>query len=216
PNPQFEFVIWNVLKPEYNKKSSAGESSMVRRFCLLAIFSLVFSAVAIGQAARPPAQTKTLPPPPPPATQKLPDNNNQEMTHMPEEMRIKMAIARAEEDHKKILEDVEKLSDLSDEVVKDYGDTKQLSGDDVKKLGTIEKLAKRILTHAGGAEVDAKNGVNEQLPLADAIDMLGTSVANIKKEMTAETRFVVSATVIANSNEVISLSRLIRRSKKTN
>ena len=134
---------------------------------------------------------------------------------MPEEMRIKMAIARAEEDHKKILEDVEKLSNLSGEVVKDYGDTKQLSGDDVKKLGTIEKLAKRILNHAGGEEVDQKN-TNEQLPLADAIDMLGTSVANIRKEMTAETRFVVSATVIANSNEVISLSRLIRRSKKTN
>jgi len=183
---------------------------MVRRFCWLAIFSLVFSAVAIGQA-KPPVQTKTVPPPPPPSAT---DNSNQEMTHMPEEMRIKMAIARAEEDHKKILEDVEKLSNLSGEVVKDYGDSKQLSGDDLKKLGTIEKLAKRILTHAGGEEVDPKNA--NELPLADAIDMLGTSVANIKKEMSAETRFVVSATVIANSNEVISLSRLIRRSKKTN
>jgi len=188
---------------------------MVRRFCWLAIFSLAFSAVAIGQSAKPPVQTKPVPPPPPEATQKLPDGSNQELTHMPEEMRIKMAIARAEEDHKKILEDVDKLSNLSGEVVKDYGDTKQLSGDDVKKLGTIEKLAKRILNHAGGEEVAQKN-TNEQLPLADAIDMLGTSVANIKKEMTAETRFVVSATVIANSNEVISLSRLIRRSKKTN
>jgi len=190
---------------------------MVRRFCWLAIFSLLFSAIAIGQASKPPAQTKTIPPPPPPeSTQRLPDGSNQEMTHMPEEMRIKMAIARAEEDHKKILEDVEKLSNLSGEVVKDYGDTKQLSGDDVKKLGTIEKLAKRILNHAGGEEVDQKHGENEQLPLADAIDLLGTSVANIKKEMTTETRFVVSANVIANSNEVISLSRLIRRSKKTN
>jgi hypothetical protein len=190
---------------------------MVRRFCLLAIFSLVFSAAAIGQTAKQPAQKQPVPPPPPPAaTQKLPDNDNQEMSHMPEEMRIKMAIARAEEDHKKILEDVEKLSNLSGDVAKNYGDTKQLSGDDIKKLGTIEKLAKRILTHAGGEEVDPKTGANEQLALANAIDMLGTSVANIKKEMTAETRFVVSATVIANSNEVISLSRLIRRSKKTN
>jgi len=188
---------------------------MVRRFCWVAIFSLAFSAFAIGQAAKPPVQTKTLPPPPPP-NQKSPDSDNQEMTHMPEEMRIKMAIARAEEDHKKILEDVEKLSNLSDEVTKDFGDTKQLSGDDLKKLGTIEKLAKKILSHAGGEEVDPKNGTNEQLPLADVIDLLGTSVANIKKEMTAETRFVVSANVIANSNEVISLSRLIRRSKKTN
>jgi len=138
------------------------------------------------------------------------------MGHMPEEMRIKMAIARAEEDYKKVLEDVEKLSSLSGEVAKDYGDSKQISGEDVKKLGTIEKLAKRILTHAGGEEVATKNGANDQPALADAIGLLETTVANIKKEMTAETRFVVSATVIANSNEVISLSRLIRRSKKSN
>ncbi len=134
---------------------------------------------------------------------------------MPEEMRIKMAIARAEEDHKKVLDDVEKLSSLSGEVLKDYSDSKQLSGDDIKKLGAIEKLAKKILSHAGGEEVDPKKG-NEQMTLADAIDLLGTTVANIKKEMTGETRFVVSANVIANSNEVISLSRLIRRAKKTN
>jgi hypothetical protein len=181
---------------------------MVRRFCPLAIFSLVFSAVVIGQ-------TKSPQPEPPSTSQKRPDNE-QEVSHMPDEMRIKMAIARAEEGHKKILDDVEKLSTLSVEIAKNYSDNKQFSGDDIKKLGSIEKLAKRILTHAGGAEVDPKNSANEQMPLADAIDMLGTTVANIKKEMTAETRFVVSANVIANSNEVISLARLIRRSKKTN
>ena len=69
-------------------------------------------------------------------------------------MRIKMAIARAEENHKKFIDDVEKLSDLSDEVARGYGERKQLTSDDVKKLGTIEKLAKRILTHAGGDEVE--------------------------------------------------------------
>jgi hypothetical protein len=52
--------------------------------------------------------------------------------------------------------------------------------------------------------------------IPQAIEMLSTSVANIKKEMSAETRYVVSATVIANSNEVINLSRFIRRAKKTN
>jgi len=128
-------------------------------------------------------------------------------------MRVKMAIARAEESHKKILEDVEKLSSLSGEIVKDYGDSKRLSGDDLRKLGTIEKLAKRILNHAGGEEVDEKNDANEHMPLAEAIDMLGSTVASIKKEMTAETRFVVSANVIAKSNEVISLSRQIRHTK---
>src|SRR4030095_9414150 len=203
-----EFVIRNVLKTKHTKLS-AGACSIVRRFCLLAIFSLVFSATVVGQTQS--SSQPSLPSAAPPRK-----GTEQEVGHMPEEMRIKMAIARAEEDHKKVLDEVKKLSSLLGEIAKDYSDSKQLSGDDIKKLGMIEKLAKKILTHAGGEEVDPKTGEKEQMSLADAIDMLGTTVANIKKEMTAETRFVVSATVIANSNEVISLSRVIRRSKKTN
>jgi hypothetical protein len=127
-----------------------------------------------------------------------------------QDMRIKMAIARAEIDHKKLLEDVEKLSNLSSEIAKGYDEHKRLSADDLKKLGTIEKLARHVLTNSGGDEVDQKS---DQMPLGDAIDKLNSTAASIKKEMTAETRFVVSATVIANSNEVISLARFIKQQK---
>jgi len=181
---------------------------MFGRFLLLAIFILLFASAAAGQSTRPairPAETKT--------PDKYPDEG-QEVSHLPDDMRIKMAIARAEEDHKNILEDVEKLSNLSVEIARGYGERKRLSSDDLKKLGNIEKLAKRVLTHAGGEEVDEKSNEIEHMPLADAIDLLNTTAANIRKEMTAETRFVVSATVIANSNEVIGLSRFIRRAKK--
>ena len=181
---------------------------MFGRFLLLAISILLVASAAAGQSARPaikPAETKT------------PDRypgDEQEISHLPHDMRVKMAIARAEEDHKKVLEDVEKLSSLSDEVARGYGERKRLTSDDLKKLGTIEKLAKRILTQSGGEEVNSKSNATEHLVLAEAIDLLSTTAANIRKEMTAETRFVVSATVIANSNEVISLSRLIRRARK--
>lgn len=181
---------------------------MFRRFWFLAVFILLFASAAAGQTTRPairPAETKT--------PDKYP-GDGQETSHLPDEMRVKMAIARAEEDHKKVLEDVEKLSNLSGEISRGYGERKRLSSDDLKKLGTIEKLAKRVLTQSGGEEVDQKSNEIEHMPLADAIDMLSTTVANIRKEMTAETRFVVSATVIANSNEVINLSRFIRRAKK--
>ena len=181
---------------------------MFGRFLLLAIFILLFACAAAGQGARPaikPAETRT--------PDKYPDDE-QEVSHLPEEMRIKMAIARAEEDHKKALDYFEMLINHSSQVFMLYGQPKRLSSDDLKKLGTIEKLAKRVLTHAGGDEVDGKAESTEHLVLGEAIDMLSTSVASIKKEMTAETRFVVSATVIANSNEVISLSRFIRRTRK--
>ena len=178
---------------------------MFRSFLALAIFILLLASAATAQAVRPD-------PKPPSKTDKYPDDG-QEVSHLPEDMRIKMAIARAEEDHKKVLEDVEKLNSLSTEIARGYGESKRLSADDIKKLGTIEKLAKHVLTQSGGEEVDQKSDAAEHMPLADAIDLLSTTVANIRKEMTAETRFVVSANVIANSNEVINLSRIIRHAK---
>jgi len=194
-----------VLKTEYTK-TGAGEGRMFRSILVLAIFILLLSSAAKAQTPIPESKqpSKTL--------EKFPDPG-QEVSHLPEDMRIKMAIARAEEDHKKVLEDVEKLNSLSTEIARGYGESKRLSADDIKKLGTIEKLAKHVLTQSGGEEVDQKSDATEHMPLADAIDLLSTTVANIRKEMTAETRFVVSANVIAHSNEVINLSRIIRHAK---
>jgi hypothetical protein len=133
---------------------------------------------------------------------------------MPAEMRIRLAIERAEGEHRKILEDVKKLSDLSSEVSSAYHDRARLTSDDLKKLANIEKLAKRILSHAGGNEVDDKSPDIEDLPLAEAIDHLSTAASKIRNDMTAQTRHIVSASVIASSNEVINLSQLIRRRQK--
>jgi len=143
---------------------------------------------------------------------RFPKDNEQESS-LPEDMRIKMAITRKEDEHKKVLEDVEKLNDMSSEIAKGYGERKRLSPDDLKKLGTIEKLARRVLSDAGGDEVDQKAEFFEHLPLADAVDKLSSAAFNIKKEITTGTRYGVSATVIANSNEVISLARFIRHQK---
>lgn len=181
---------------------------MFGRVLLLAIFILLFASAATAQSNRPEVRS-----PAGKTADRYPDDG-QETSHLPDEMRVKMAIARAEEDHKKILEDVEKLSSLSGEIAKGYGERKQLLAEDLRKLSAIEKLAKRVLTQSGGEEVDQKSSEIEHMPLAAAIDRLGATAANIRKEVTAETRFVVSATVIANSNELIGLSRFIRRARK--
>lgn len=183
------------------------------RFLLFAVFVLLFISGLYTSAAFAQSTSSTPRPSDNKAPGRLHRDNDQEVT-LPEDMRIKMAIAREENEYKKTLEDVEKLSGLSAEVARGYVERKQLSADDVKKLNTIEKLAKRVLNHAGGEEVGDKSGSVEHLALADAIDKLNTAAANIKKDMKAETRFVVSATVIANSNEVINLARLIRRTQK--
>lgn len=181
---------------------------MLRRSTLLTFFILLSAVSVVAQSTRPVAK-----PPEPRPQDKITRDDNQDVS-LPEDMRIKMAIARAEDEHKKVLADVEKLSDLSADIAKEYGERKLLSSDNVKKLGTIEKLAKHVLSHAGGGEVDDKSAETEHLLLADAIEKLNTAASNIRKDMKAETRFVVSASVIANSNDVINLARFIRRTQK--
>jgi hypothetical protein len=181
---------------------------MFRRSLLFAflISPLVFAATAQeSRPANPAPETKTH--------AKFPKDTEQQDGTLPEDMRIKMAITRAEDEHKKVLEDVEKLSDMSTELAKGYGERKRLSPDDLKKLNTIEKLAKHVLSNAGGDEVDQKAESFEHMPLADAVDKLSNAASNIKKEVTTGTRYGVSATVIANSNEVISLVRFIRHQR---
>lgn len=190
---------------------------MRRRFPLFAIFILLSaSGVCPSELCTSSAfaqNTSTMPRSSDSKSRRMHKDDDQEVT-LPDDMRIKMAIAREENEYKKTLEDVEKLSGLSEEVAKGYVDRKQLSGDDLKKLNTIEKLAKRVLNHVGGEEVGDKSGSVEHLALADAIDKLNAAAACIKKDMKAETRFVVSATVVANSNQVIHLARLIRHLQK--
>lgn len=188
---------------------------MLGRFSLFAIFILLCTLLDSFGLHTPGAFAQSTGSAPRSSNTKphIRKDDDQDVT-LPEEMRIKMAIAREENDYKKTLEDVEKLSGLSDEVAKAYVERKKLSADDMKKLGTIEKLAKRVLNHAGGDKVGDKSGSAEHLGLADAIEKLNAAAASIKKDMKAETRFVVSATVIANSNQVINLARLIRHTQR--
>lgn len=176
---------------------------MPKKLVLLTVFILLAALVVVAQSGRPMGGTPDK------------SSRNQEPeTNLPEEMRVRMANERAENEHKKVLEDVEKLSELSDEIAKNYGEHKQLSTEDVRKLSAIEKLAKRVLTHSGGEETGDKDRSTEHLALSDAIDKLKSDAANIEKDMKSGTRFIVSATVIANSNEVINLTRLIRHAQK--
>ena len=135
-------------------------------------------------------------------------------TNIPDDMRARLAIERAENEHRKVMEDVKKLHGLSEDVAKHYREEGKFSGNEIKKVETIEKLAKRILSHAGGSEVNDKESEAPRLSMAEAIDQLSVAASNIRKSMTEETRFVVSAMVVANSNEVINLAQFIRRMNK--
>ena len=167
----------------------------------LLILAVIFfiTSIVTAQNARPMGAEK-------------PSRDQEQDDGLPDEMRSKMANERLENEHKKVLDDVEKLNELSDGVARSFGEHNQVTAEDIKKLRAIEKLAKHVLTHSGGEETSDNS--TEHLTLPDAIDKLKTAAATIEKDMKTGTRFVVSAVVIANSNEVINLIRFIRRSLK--
>jgi len=167
--------------------------------------SLLMTLLANGVCGQEP----NLPPNPQPRSG---DSRDQDI-HLPDEMRSRMEIERAEHDYQKFLEDVNKLNDLASEVAKSYQEHNRLSAEELKKVGLIEKLAKKVLNRAGGDEVGGASKPG-QLTMADAVAQLSTDAATIKKNITTETRYVVSATVVANSNEVISLAQFIKRNQK--
>lgn len=177
------------------------------------VFMLLFALDATAQDNPRPITRK---PRPKPESQIIKDDFPQE-SNLPEEMRVRMAIERADNEHRKIMEDVDKLNELSFEVTKIFQESGgKLSGEDVKKLSAIEKLAKRILSHAGGDEVDDRTGKIAQMSVADAITGISEAAAVIKKTMDSETRHVVSAAVIGNSNDIINMAQLVRRAQKSN
>src|SRR5689334_375616 len=184
---------------------------MAKTYFLPIAFVLLMAGSAAAQSVtpnRPPARVASPPPSVVPG--------EQENTHIPEEMRIKMEIARADEEYKKTLEDADKLSLLSTEVTRAFQGAGKLAGDDLKKLGTIEKLAKHILSQAGGDEVGDNSADLQTKPLNDALDQLSAAADRVHKSIKEQTRFVVSATVISNANDIIHLAQHIRRLAKAN
>ena len=178
---------------------------MVKKLLLSA--ALIFAS-ALGAMA----QTQTLPrevtepKSRPPRTTREPVEQD---LNMPEEMRVRLAIERANNEYRKILEDADRLNELTTEIARGYHDHKQLNADELKKLGNIEKLAKRLLSQAGGDQVDDNSP--GQKSMDETVDQMSTAAATVQKTLKEQTRFVVSATAISNLNDVINLAQFIRR-----
>ena len=167
------------------------------------------------QAGSSAPSSKPKPMQPSPSDRALqPQDVGQEGPTLPPEMSSRLAIERAEDEHRKILETANQVGDLTAEIRQRYTERGNLSGDDIKKLGTVEKLAKRILEHAGGEVVNEAEGKPEQISLASALEQLSTAGASVKKSICTNTRFVVSASIIADSNEIIHLAQFIRHVQK--
>src|SRR5438552_18830661 len=109
---------------------------------LLSLF-FVLPIVATAQSS-----SSTAKPRPAVTDEERAEQLNQQDLNLPPEMRSRLAIERANNEYRKIVEDAQKMNDLSEEIAKRYSAKNKLSYDDVKNVAQIEKLTNRILNFA--------------------------------------------------------------------
>jgi len=160
------------------------------------------------------AQVKSSQTPKPQVTRQQSDTSEQQEVSLPEEMKSRMEIERADKEHQKLVDSAKQLGELSAEVAKNFRETSKLDSQELKKLASIEKLARKILTDSGGEQTNDKSDQDEKLTLSEAVERLNSASADVAESVTKGTRFVVSAAVISNSNQVIRLAQFIRRAEK--
>jgi len=135
--------------------------------------------------------------------------SGEDMGPAAEEIMRRAEIRREEDSHKEMVERADEAAQIGDEILTAYKKKKSLSGDDLKKLERLDKLAHKIRGGAGGSDDDE---VLENPPdrLADAVARLAEISDTLNKSVQKTSRLVISAAVIKHSNELIELIKRIR------
>lgn len=175
------------------------------------ILPIVFMLSLAGHAG---AYVQSTEPPRPRIPRQESDPASQQDVSLPDEMKTRLAIERADKEHQKLVDTAKQMGDLSAEVAKRFKETSRLNAEEMKKLASIEKLARKILSESGGEQTSDKSDQEEKLTLGEAVERLTAASADVATSISKSTRFVVSAAVISNSNEVIHLVQYIRRAEK--
>lgn len=137
--------------------------------------------------------------PPPP-----PDEQNETFLDTLKRMQIK----REEDEHKKLVEKALQIKEAAEGLNKESG-SPHLARTADKKLREIEKSAKQIRTESGGAD-DGKQLEAPPKTLADALKRLSDASERLQVSMEKTSRHIVSASVIAETSEIIQLVKIIR------
>ena len=128
----------------------------------------------------------------------------------PDEFRTRAEIERAEERMRKLVNSAEELNKLAQELTRVAGKKSQLSGDEQKKLGKIEKLAKYVRSEQGGGGDDDDLSDPPQ-NLETALSRLQEATDAIEKEISKITRHGVSVLLVEKTNEVIAITKTIKK-----
>jgi len=135
------------------------------------------------------------------------------------ETMVKLRIEKEKKEFDEMINRGETAVKLSEELERAYAHNGKLTQNEVAKLETVEKLAKKIRSELGGDdEGDEKesSGSNEfvvperKLTPADAVKSLRETTLRLFEELKKTTRFTVSAAAIQTSNAVVRMARFLR------
>ncbi|MFN7928590.1 MAG: hypothetical protein U0Y68_11700 [Blastocatellia bacterium] len=119
----------------------------------------------------------------------------------------RMAIKRAEEEHKKLVKSAQQAADIADTLNENSNGTK-LDAKAAKKLHEIEKAAKQIRNNVG-----SDNGDKDFTPpktLDEGIKRLAETSKLLKEQMEKTSRQMISAGVIVSANDMLRLIKVLR------
>lgn len=126
-----------------------------------------------------------------------------------EEMRKKREIKAAEKQHEENVNRAREVSEIGKWLLDFYKKNNSWNKDAEKKLERMEKLAKRIRSDAGGSE-DEGTTFTPTLDRSAAVSRLANVSNSLREKVEKTPRHVVSATVIDETNILLSLVRFVR------
>ena len=126
-----------------------------------------------------------------------------------QELLKELEIKRAEGTHKQNVERAKESAQLSTELRDSYAQQKTLSQSDLKKLSRLEKLARQLRSDSGGS-ADEEPLKEPPKDLSATLSRLATLTDDLRKGVEKTPRQVVSASLIAQTNELIELIKVAR------
>lgn len=121
-----------------------------------------------------------------------------------------LEIKRAEGTHKQNIERAKESVQLSTELRDTYAQQKTLNQADLKKLSRLEKLGRQLRGDSGGSD-DEEPLKEPPKDLPATLARLAELTEELRKCVEKTPRQVVSANLIAQTNELIELVKLARR-----
>lgn len=138
----------------------------------------------------------------------------EEMPRGIEETLIKQRIAREKKDFADLLSRSEEAVKISGELEKSFSETKQISGEDRKKLDRLEKIVKKIRNEIGADDDDTSIEVdNKPLSILNALETLRNNTGKLVEELKKSSRHTVSVMAVESSNILLKVVKFLRIGK---